>query len=275
MIEKDRQQQPEKPIKVDTVDGDKNDKFVFKKLINSRNRWILAIVAVLFLSAIIGLVVGLTPKPLQQSQVGTQPFTTLPVTTSAKSTTSTYSPSSTGSSPTTTSTTTPNFITPTNSRNTLQPTTDQDTTTIVPITNPNPTSKYSAVNNPRLPRQIIPTQYWFQLDVNIKHLNFSGDNIIELNVTYPTKLIIVHARRLSMTSVPQVTDTRIPNSNTKNYRVEEHGYYFPNQYYYVALKDYLAIGTYYIRYQFQAPLNRQFRGLYAYSYTSPPDPRQM
>ncbi|EDV28935.1 uncharacterized protein TRIADDRAFT_52305 [Trichoplax adhaerens] len=258
MIEKDRQQS-------EKTDISKEDKIIIiKRLPCSNTRWILAITIVVLLIAIIGLVVGLIPRSSSQSQVGTQIVTTV---SSIKSTIQTQSSPSKITFPTTLPI---NTRKPTDDYNTI-PSTPDRVSTHAPITNPIPTSKYPAMNNPRLPKQIIPVQYWFQLEINVKNLNFSGYNIIELNVTSPTKLIIVHAKQLTMTAVPQVSNTRVATANTIYYPVKEHGYYFPNQYYYVALKDSLNVGIYYIKYQFQAPLSRDFRGLYAYHYTRQSD----
>ncbi|EDV25745.1 uncharacterized protein TRIADDRAFT_35766 [Trichoplax adhaerens] len=129
-----------------------------------------------------------------------------------------------------------------------------------------PISPYAAVNNIRLPKNVIPIQYWFTLEIDMTALTFTGSNVAELNVTSQTDIFIFHIKDMEITTTPQVaTDQALQNKLS----IKEHKGFKPNDYYYVALNNAVGAGTYYVRFDFKAPLSTVLNGLYKSSYTKP------
>ncbi|EDV29668.1 uncharacterized protein TRIADDRAFT_20166 [Trichoplax adhaerens] len=142
-------------------------------------------------------------------------------------------------------------------------TTTRTVATVKP-TAPKPTSRYPAVNNIRLPKNIVPIQYWFSLDVDMIGLQFTGQNDIEISVTSQTNIIIVHMKQMTLVGSPVVSSTRnFGNPLT----ISEHNAFALNDYYYIVLASPLNPGIYYVRFNFRAALSTALNGLYKSTYT--------
>lgn len=135
--------------------------------------------------------------------------------------------------------------------------------------------KYPVLAKPRLPTNIKPKAYNYQLDIDMTKLNFIGFNIIQIEVKSSTNIIIVHVKGIHMLSTPQVGNSSNFNSPSRSYKVVESGNYKPNSYYYIVLQNNLSPGTYYVRFNFTAQLSSDLLGLYKYQYTRASDRQQM
>lgn len=140
--------------------------------------------------------------------------------------------------------------------------------TMAPVTpaTAKPVSPYAAVNNIRLPKNVIPIQYWFELEIDMNQLVFNGTNTAELNITSQTNLIIFHIKDLEITAAPKVARDRAFNNQVS---VKEHNSFKPNEYYYIVLNSPASVGIYYVNFKFKAPLSTALSGLYKSSYTKP------
>ena len=133
-------------------------------------------------------------------------------------------------------------------------------------TSAKPVSPYAAVNNIRLPKNVIPVHYWFELEIDMNLLAFNGTNIAELNITSQTNIIIFHIKDLQITASPRVATDR---AFTNLLAIKEHASFKPNEYYYIVLQNPANVGTYYVNFEFKAPLSTVLNGLYKSSYTKP------
>lgn len=134
----------------------------------------------------------------------------------------------------------------------------------------NPTTpsgpKYSLLRNSRLPQTLFPLAYTFQLDLDMNKFTINGINIIQINMTTPTNIIIVHAIGMKMLVTPQVARDGNFDSQSINYTVADHGSYVKNSYYYVVLQDNLPLGIYYVKFTYVTSMSTDLYGLYRYQY---------
>lgn len=202
----------------------------------SKLHLILAVVVAIALVVLVGILAGVVPQGSSGASAGTQ------------STMSTSRPTAatTRSGMTQSSVGTTSFVA------TVRPTT------------PKPTSRYAAVNNIRLPKNIVPVQYWFSLDIDMLGLKFTGTNEIQITVNERTSIIIVHMKQMTLTATP-IVSTRRDFGNS--IQILEHSAFAPNDYYYIVLTNPINTGTYYVRFQFSAQLSTILNGLYKSTYT--------
>ena len=216
---------------VDYKGGDDDKKGCFL----SYTQIAIAVVVVILLTVTVGLIAGLTGRSASGGQTSTGGTT----------------------------------VAPTNAMSTTQMATNKPTVkpTMAP-TSPVP-PPYPALANSRLPTNIKPTEYYFELDVDMTALTFTGVNVIQFNVTSPTTLIIVHVDGINVTATPQVSTDRYFNTGMQ--QVSTHGTYLRNNYHYTVLTNAISSGTYYIKYIYSAKLASDLNGLYKYQYTRASD----
>ncbi|EDV23634.1 uncharacterized protein TRIADDRAFT_63982 [Trichoplax adhaerens] len=200
----------------------------------------IAVVVVIAITVAVGLIAGLTGNAGSGSQAstgGTTVATTMATTKAAATTKATVASTTKGP--------------------TVKPTT------------PAP-PKYPALAKARLPTDIKPSEYYFELDVDMTTLSYTGINVINFTVVNPTNIIVVHIDGITVTGTPQVSTDRYFSTGLQN--VIDQGSYAKNNYYYTVLQSNLqAGGVYYVRYTYNAKLSSDRSGFYKYQYTRASD----
>lgn len=219
------------------TDDDRNGYFV------TYTQIAIAVVVVIVLTVTVGLIAGLTGH----AGSGGQTSTTGTTAATAASTSATQ----TGTQMATT-------------KATMKPTQGQ---TVQPTTPAPP--PYPELANIRLPTTVKPSEYYFELDVDMTSLSFTGSNVIQFSVTASTTLIIVHVDGINVTATPQISTDRYFNGGLQT--VSAHGTYKKNNYHYTVLANPIVFGTYYIRYIYRANLSNDLNGFYKYQYTRASD----
>ncbi|XP_070544137.1 glutamyl aminopeptidase-like [Ptychodera flava] len=114
----------------------------------------------------------------------------------------------------------------------------------------------------RLPQNVRPTHYALTLWPNTTTDDFRGWETIDVNVTSPTKYLIIHFRPDEMT----ISNTEVKDDSDQVLDIESEFGYPCNQFYIVEMKDELNVGIYHWYMEFTGTLVGRIVGLYKSTY---------
>lgn len=118
--------------------------------------------------------------------------------------------------------------------------------------------------NLRLPKYVIPIHYDITLYPNFYGDNgwFYGNETAELNVTQPTKVILIHANYM------EITRTKLTYSNAEDIPIADTFWYEPNQFWVVLTVSPVEPSLVNLELQFDGSLTRAIVGFYKSTYTN-------
>ncbi|XP_070544138.1 glutamyl aminopeptidase-like [Ptychodera flava] len=114
----------------------------------------------------------------------------------------------------------------------------------------------------RLPQNVRPTHYALTLWPNTTTDDFRGWETVDVNVTSPTKYLIIHFRPDEMT----ISNTQVTDDNDQMLDIESEFGYPCNQFYIVEMKNELSVGIYHWYMEFTGTLVGRIVGLYKSTY---------
>ena len=207
-----------------------------------------------------------TKVPITQSLPTTQHITTKMPTTQSPTTLHVTTKLPTTQSPATQHITTK---LPTTQSPTTQHVTTNKPTTSTPSSTPS--SFLPQLINPVLPNNIKPIKYKLTLQFHPERDLVTGTVEIIVNITQPTDLIIVHAKNITMASPATVAPFALPHTDVPVPVIDKTGYYEPNDYFYIKLKDKLIMDKYIVYFVFGSTIHRSSttpQGIFTQSYMS-------
>lgn len=114
--------------------------------------------------------------------------------------------------------------------------------------------------NVRLPHFISPKHYDVTVRVDLKKFKFNGHVIILINVTNPTKYVLLHANELRVTLVSAQT------IKGNKLSIKKHFWFERNQLHVIHFDCWLAAGEYVINMSFESVLTSDLSGFYRMQY---------
>lgn len=118
--------------------------------------------------------------------------------------------------------------------------------------------------NLRLPHDVMPIHYDITLYPDFYGNNgwFYGNETAELNVTKPTKVILIH------TNYMNVTRTKLNYADGREIAIENTFWYEENQFWVVQTSALVQVSLVHLHLQFDGSLTRAIVGFYKSSYTN-------
>lgn len=151
--------------------------------------------------------------------------------------------------------------------NATKPTESTQPTTTVQTTTSQIQTTMSSLEpwlNLRLPHHVIPIHYSITLypDFYGNHGWFYGNETVELNITEPTKYILIHANFLN------ITKTVLQYENRQTIGITRTFWYEKNQFWVVEATEHVGVGKVYMHLQFDGSLTREIFGFYKSTYVN-------
>lgn len=114
----------------------------------------------------------------------------------------------------------------------------------------------------RLPRDILPTDYYINLDVDLGKDSYTGVVAIDLKCTKETQYFIFHSRKLNIKDVVFASAM-----NTDHMKIKKILWFAKNEMYIVEMKEKFQMGKEYaVKIEFEAEFNQHLAGLYKSQY---------
>ncbi|KXJ20434.1 Endoplasmic reticulum aminopeptidase 1 [Exaiptasia diaphana] len=117
----------------------------------------------------------------------------------------------------------------------------------------------------RLPRNVVPVHYNVFLNVTVDLPRYDGNVEVEVNVTSPTDLILIHSLGLNIT---QLTVKKKVKSKD-NIPIRRHFEFKKNEFYVIQTDSMLSPSLYVVTMHYEGFFSRDLRGLYRSTYKYP------
>eukprot|EP01027_Heterolobosea_sp_BB2_P001403 GEZU01002139.1.p1 GENE.GEZU01002139.1~~GEZU01002139.1.p1 ORF type:complete len:564 (-),score=107.25 GEZU01002139.1:389-2080(-) len=130
--------------------------------------------------------------------------------------------------------------------------------------------------NVRLPTNVYPTHYRLNMNTNMSGFHFNAHIEIDIEVTAPTKYILVHSLELQINSVSLVQRNEASSSSQSVVTIDKFEIFPENEFLVVFLPKEIEIGKYTLSIDYEADLNRKIlSGFYVSTYTTNGETRYM
>ena len=122
--------------------------------------------------------------------------------------------------------------------------------------------KETPYHSSRLPRDILPTDYYINLDVDLEKDFYTGVVAIDLKCTKETQYFIFHSRKLKIKDVVFASAM-----NSDHMKIKKILWFVKNEMYIIEMKEKFQKGKEYaVKIEFEAEFNQHLAGLYKSQY---------